>query len=242
IPSVTAFKWNIESEKAINANLQFTSYEQDREILIRTNESEDRLQLKGEEGELIRNTRDTIETRNIYQSSTFYGPIRKVHINPNGKNRLQISRESWKAKGDKDDDKVWPLPMTTYYYYVEIESESDQEYCYEITGNDGLQVWMNQEEVHFCGNPEPGTALQKSLILNLEEGKNILLIKNYNRTGNQNHFNLDPRPEARWYTQTVSLPAHPEIFELTDNDRQNPHVDMDLPNLSVDITHNNKQQ
>ena len=238
IPSVIALKWNIESDKALNANLKFTSYEEGREVLIRTNDSENRMPLKGEEADLIRNPNDTIETGRIYQSSPFYGPIRKVHINPNGKNRLQISRESWKAADNGDDKQVWPLPMTTYYYYVEIESESDQQYCYEITGNDGLQVWMNQEEVHFCGNPEPDTPLQKSLILELEDGKNILLIKNYNRTGNQNHFDLKPEPKARWHTQTVSLPANPEFIEMTDKDRNTPHEDMDIPNLSVTLIQN----
>ncbi|MFW5890276.1 MAG: alpha-L-fucosidase, partial [Marinilabiliaceae bacterium] len=221
IPSVTALKWNIESDKALDAKLKFTTYEEGRELLIRANNSENRIQLKGEKGALIRNPKDTIETGNIYQSSIFYGPIRKVHVNPNGKNRLQISRESWKATGKKDDNPVRPLPMTTHYYYIEIESESDQQYCYEITGNDGLQVWMNQEEVHFCGNPDPGTPLQKSLIMDLEEGKNILLIKNYNRTGKQDHFNLVPKPEARWQTQTVKLPTNPGTIEITDKDRDN---------------------
>ena len=233
IPSITALKWYIKSDNPLHIKLKFSTYEQERDILIRTKKSEDRIKIQGEEASLIRNPKDSIKTGNIYGSAISYGALKKTDINPNGNNRLQIARKSWKVIKDNKPGNARLLPLSTRYYYMEIESKSNQQYCFEITGNDGLQVWMNQEEVHLCGNTEINNPIKKSLILNLKEGRNVLLIKNYNRSGPHDHFNVMPKPDARWYTQTVTLPANPGLLQIKGTNNNNRYKDIDLPNLSI---------
>lgn len=238
VPSVTGFGWNISTDTELNANLRFTEYEKDREILIRTNKTETNIELKGEEAGMIQNATDTLETGNIYRSKTFYGPLDKVHVNPFGNNRLQISKDSWMATGEKSGLEIPPLPMSSHYYYLEIESEVAQQSFYEITGNDGIQVWLNQEVINLSRNTEPGTPLKKQFVLDIEKGKNILLIKNYNRSGTQDHFALTPRHGSSWYSQKVVIPEGSRSIQITTKDHTDRHKDIDLPNLSVVLTQN----
>ncbi len=236
VPSVTAIKWNIEASHVLKAEIKFSSREIGRNILLETSGNETLLQLKGQQGELISSQADTVQTGTVFRSKAFYGAMDEIHVNPNGNNRLQIAKSSWMAMSNNSKKPVNPLPMTAHYYYVEIDSENQQKHCYEISGNDGLQVWLNNEELILSRNTTPEKPIKKHLVLDLQEGKNILLIKNYNRKGSSDMFNLTVVDDARWYSQFVTFSSNPEFIKIKRADNTNPHEDINLINFSIILT------
>jgi alpha-L-fucosidase len=238
IPSNTALRWNLDLRQKPSAFLKFTSFEAGKTIKIKTELSETTETLKGNRRDLIRSENDTIQTGQIFRSKPFYGALKDLHVNPNGNNRLQISPAAWTViSGQKD--KPAPLPLTHHYYYVEIESENPQEYLYRITANDAIQVWLNKKEILLVGNDDLRNPLTCEIVLNLERGKNILLIKNFNRWGDENHFSLTPMPEARWLTQSAEIPENPGFIEVTEQNKHNNHADIYMPNFSIELMSEN---
>jgi alpha-L-fucosidase len=239
IVSVTGIKWDLNSTGKLNAELKFTAYEQGRNIVFETSINNKTLNLKGKQAGLIKTKGDTIHTFEIFRSGEYFGPMQELHLNPNGENRLQIGRSAWMAMNTNRKQEPTPLPMSARYYYIEIISENSQQFCYEIRANDGLQVWLNQEMIHLARNTYNNDHIKKLLVLNLKQGRNILLIKNYNRLGTTDKFKLTPMPDAQWYTQSVPVPDNLKTIGITLPKSYNSHVDIDLPNLSIILTAKN---
>jgi alpha-L-fucosidase len=236
IYSTTSLKWNLKAEHNQKADLIFTQAQKGRELLIETAQAQNRIRLEGKQAQLIRSRHDTIQAGDIYQSETFYGELKEVHINPNGSNRLRVLNNSWANLKNRKETHLKPLPMSAMYYYLEVESESDQQYSYRITGNDGIQVWLNQKVISLTRNTNPGSPLVEELLFELTKGKNILIIKNYNRTGGKDYFDILPLPEAHWWKQILSIPANPEYLSIKAAEPATPHTDIGLQNCSMVLT------
>ncbi|WP_010663258.1 alpha-L-fucosidase [Marinilabilia salmonicolor] len=236
IPSTIALTWHINASHQQKADFKYLKTQKDREIEAITAQGSQNFILKGKQGHLICSKYDTIQTGDIYRSDIFYGDLKEVHVNPNGSNRLRILKTSWHNLRNIKDTHLIPLPMSTRYYYVEIESENEQQYCYRITGNDGLQIWFNQEEILLNRNHAPGTPMTRELVFDLKKGKNILLIKNYNRVGSKDYFDLLSLPDAHWWRQTISIPANPKYLKIKSAGQQNPFQDIGLGHLTITLT------
>ncbi|PWE01253.1 alpha-L-fucosidase [Marinilabilia rubra] len=239
IPSIVGLKWNVISDENLRGKLHFNPQSQGKELTLKTATDTIKLKLNGKPEKLIRSENDTIETGKIFQTPPFYGCLKKVHINPNGNNRLQMSNSPWMGINPDKKDPFLPLPLNAKYYYLEIESENAQKFCYEIRANDGLQVWLNKKQIILTVNSRPGEPMARELILDLKKGKNILLVKNYNRLGNQNYFKLSPKPDAMWMTQSVSIPADAEFIELDKGTDELRHEDIGLTDFSITLTSKN---
>jgi len=238
IPSKTSLKWNLKVQQPLMATLKFSEYEAGKSLIIETDSSKNNVLLKGKVGDFIRSVADTIQQKSIFRSSPFYGPFDKLHINPRGDNRLQISRGSWKGLS-QNGEKTIPLPLTNFYYYIEIISESAQQYCFKITGNDGIQLWNNNKELLKQVNPHVDQPLVCQIVLDLNQGINILLVRNFNRWGNKDQFSLTPLPDARWLTQPLNLPDNLQYIKVERASPANPHADIDLPNFSIELVTKN---
>lgn len=234
IPSTTRMRWNIESKELFTTQLRFTEHEVGHSLKIKTDTYESDKTLKGKPAEPIHKASDSIKIIQTYRSSSFYGPFNEVHINPKGNNRIQVSSGSWMVWPPKKDNTI-TLPLTNYYYYVEINSDIAQQYCFEIRGNNGIQLWVNGQERYRKINYAPDQPLGCKIVLDLKKGINILLIRNFNRWGGKDHFELTPLPDARWHVQSVNIPGRQNYLEITEASPANPHADIDLPNFSIEI-------
>ncbi|MFW6350892.1 MAG: alpha-L-fucosidase [Bacteroidota bacterium] len=234
--SITALRWNLEAKHNQKAILTFPRNEKGREFLIETANGQNKIRLEGNRGHLICSRYDTIQNGDIYQSEAFYGDLKEVHINPNGSNRLRVLNTSWTNLKNKKETHLNPLPMSSIYYYLEIEAQNHQQYLYRITGNEGLQIWLNQKEINLSRNSNPGSPHVKELIFDLKKGKNILIIKNYNRLGETDYFDILPLPEAHWWEQEFSVSSNPEYLIMEPADTESPHADMDLQDFSITLT------
>lgn len=239
IPSVVALKWNIVSDGSLKADMQFNSRHQGKKLILKTALDTISLTLKGKKDKLIRSENDTIETGKIFQTPPFYGCFKKVHINPNGSNRLQISNSPWMTVNPDKKYPFSPLPLSVRYNYLEIESENAQQYCFQVTGNNGLQVWLNKKQLILALNSAPEQPMIRVLVLDLKKGKNTLVIKNYNRLGREDYFKLSPVPDANWLRQSVTIPAGAEFVMLGKDPSEPPHSDIDLTDFSISLTSKN---
>jgi alpha-L-fucosidase len=239
IPSVISLKWNIVSDGNLHGQIQFKPEHQGRNLILRTANDTIRLTLKGKEDNLIRSENDTIETGKIFLTPAFYGCLQKVHINPNGSNRLQVSNSPWMSINPDKKAPYSPLPLSSTYHYLEVESENPQQFCYQISANDGLQVWLNKKQIMLALNPSPGDLMTKELVLDLKKGKNTVIIKNYNRLGSPDYFKLTPLPDAKWLKQSINIPADAKFIKLGKDTGELFHSDIGLTDFSITLTSKN---
>jgi len=131
-------------------------------------------------------------------------------------------------------------PSTNRYVLYEITSQGAQPYVFGISSGDGVQVFLNGTEQMAHNNPERGTIQQEVLQLPLQQGKNQLLIKFYNRFNKQLKWDVDMKTPQNYYTQELTIPQPlggngVHRISVTPADPVSVHRDLRLPNLELYI-------
>jgi alpha-L-fucosidase len=238
IPSTTGMIWHFNSPYPLaEAEIHFTEYEKGRQIEITSGSKTQIVSLEGKALKLVRNSEDSLKVAPSFRSEEFIGGLSDITVNTTGTYRRAISTGDWMRPDETNAQGSHPLPRSAHYYFIEVTSEHTQQYCFTITGNDGLQVWVNREEKLLERNQKPGTPMKRTLVVSLTEGNNQLLIKNYNRHGSPDHFAMEKEPAAQWYTIKVPILLSGESSDLILKGVNPPtlHTPLDLPNLWIKI-------
>lgn len=239
IPSTTGMTWNFQPpSENYEALIYFSAYEKDRNIELTSQKGSFKVKLAGKEAGFINLTADSVSVSPAFRSRSFTGGLSDVHINVKATDQRHIDSAPWHGPDEINADGLAPLPRTAHYYFIEIESENDQQHSFTFSGNDGLQVWLNGHDQLLQRNQKEGSMMACTLVLSLKKGKNVLLVKNYNRHGTPDRFDIKSNPGAKWYTTRVSLQAGNDISSLTlkASNPVTPHAPIDLPNISLEIT------
>ncbi len=166
------------------------------------------------------------------------GPVVNIDVQgawPNAQAKAW-QRTTWK----NNETYTLPADITTAYYVLqEINSPVAQQVLVGITSGDGLVVWQNGKECLLNNNPDKKDSLQHVVLLNLEKGKNQLLIKLFNNFHKQAYFALHTGIEQAVYRK--ELPAvllkkaqyFPVSWKL--EHPVTPHQTLGLPNLSLQL-------
>ncbi len=92
----------------------------------------------------------------------------------------------WKPRPDLSDDRVHRYSPGNYsatYYYRTIDVTAPRKMVLRLGSDDGIQVWLNGEEV-FANKVDRGAAPDQDLVpVMLKEGENALLVKVSNGEG-----------------------------------------------------------
>lgn len=70
------------------------------------------------------------------------------------------------------------------YAYTEIISDSAQSAYLRFGADDGIKIWLNGEEIYTNGNMGTFNLVEENIPVNLNKGKNDLLLKILNKTNN----------------------------------------------------------
>lgn len=135
------------------------------------------------------------------QSSSFYhigpfkglgfdqegGPEKESTFDPDKKFAFKGTNLSWKVRPDWKDGvlhgTVFSAENSSNYLLKEIETSQPATFPISLGSNDGIKVFLNGKLV-FAKNVGRGAVPdQEKLVLNLEAGKNILLLKIHNGEG-----------------------------------------------------------
>ena len=137
-------------------------------------------------------------------------PEKESTFNPDKKYSFKGTNLSWKVRPDWKEGElygtVFSAENSSNYLLKEIEASQPATLPISLGSDDGIKVFLNGKQV-FANNVGRGAAPdQEKLVLNLEAGKNILLLKIYNGVG----------PSGFYYKSGIEEPILPSISLIQD--------------------------
>ncbi len=180
----------------------------------------------------------------------------------NGPHSMRIDRING-MEGNVDTGRPWPgsngrkwVPAGTepgiliekpagrnhcWYLWQEITAVEETELLVRLRRTDGVQVFLNGNEVHLHNNPGKEDLVEDIVLLKLREGTNGLLVKFYNRFGRSTKFAAGydtPQVLYRKPLDEIVLRGHSgQQISWHLHDPASPHSNMAMPNLRLELQH-----
>gem|GEM_PF-5142036 len=212
--------------------LRYTEQEKGRQVW---------LDIDGKKQQLTLNAQQPVAS----PADVSWGPVYLSNPYPGGiDGGLPAVDSSWTLLKDQESyesAKTLPADPSTYRYVrYEITAHGAQSYLLGISSGDGVQVFLNGVEQTAHNNPDRGTMQKEILQLPLQDGKNELLIKLYNRFNKQLRWDVDMKTPQNYYTQELTMPQATGAngIHRISVGAANPvsvHRDLRLPNLELHI-------
>ncbi|MBN1466467.1 alpha-L-fucosidase [candidate division KSB1 bacterium] len=120
------------------------------------------------------------------------------------------------------------------YFYQRIYAGEDMDYLVAIGSDDGLQVWLNGEQLLLKYQKNQNDLNRDVLKLSLKKGLNELLYKNYNRFGDAPLSFIDYRLSQTQYSKKlapIELMADVNTLALMLGNAESIHQDLGLINF-----------
>lgn len=204
--------WNFsKNQKSAVPVIYYTNEEFGKEIELNWNGQKEIVKLEGGSKIPANENGDAINWGNRYS----YGPVQSDFENLTGTFSSSINPDvAW----TKDNQLKWNLisdwknekeetvncsPFQAFYILQEITSRSSGKQLLEIGSGDGLQVWLNGENLVKHNNPREIRLNKEVVLLPLKAGKNQLLIKFNNRYGYELYYKTNRNIEQILYKQNL---------------------------------------
>ena len=211
--SIVRQSWNFSNnQKAAIPVIYFTNEEIGKEIELNWNGKKEYVSLN--DGEKIP-VSEKLE-KPIWENRYSYGPVRSdfenipgtipVEINPSS-TWLRDNHLKWNfiSKWENGtEESMISLPIQYLFILHEITSGSAQNQLVEIGSGDGIQVWLNGENIIKHNNVRGSCMNKEIVLLSLKSGKNQLLIKFYNRYSYLLNYSINKNISQTVYKQTLS--------------------------------------
>lgn len=184
----------------------------------------------------------------LYLQGPFWSEIEGAHGIINEIDLNQPWPESqdkvWRAMPDWTNGHLCTLPAdreSAYYVLQEIESTEDKKVMVKITSGDALTVWINGKQRYLQINPLKRDSVAHFIVLDLQRGKNQLLIKLFNNFQKRIHFAIDfSVPQVIYRKELPILNVKKNKLYSIDwklHDPATPHQDMNVPNMQLILRH-----
>lgn len=149
--------------------------------------------------------------------------------------QVPIRGKSWKQT--KEEGTLDCPQFASYYILREIEAPRSQYVLAEAGAGNGMEIYVNGKLIVKHLNPYRTKFRTEKVILPLEKGKNVVILRSYNRFENQATYVLRPAEEQKVYRQDVILPAalngKDHHLVLKPHNPSSPHTDAELSNLRI---------
>lgn len=189
--SIIAYSWGIRtSAKQLKPAIFYTEEEQGKKIVLTVDDTEKEFVLEG--GKKQHPQPSKIKWGDLYRkrSGGLLGSIPEVEL-INGR----PAGEGWQLCENWQSGEKWEIPAgerRSFLFWQEIEADRETDAAVEIGSGNGVMVLLNGQVLttHSAGR---GNGYNKEkVLLPLKKGKNILLIKTYNRFEKTLCFSLRP--------------------------------------------------
>ena len=189
--SIVKQSWNFRRDvKAASPVIRYTEEEAGKEVELKWNGRSEIIRLGGDQKIPLNPEPGEIRWTERYA----YGPVDADFESTPGPIKPEINIQSDWVRGDR---KTWVLqqwqngdkvslvskPIQLYYILQEIISDKEQYQLVEIASGDGIQVWLNGENLVRHNNPRDSRMNKEKVLLHLRTGKNQMLVKFSNRYG-----------------------------------------------------------
>jgi alpha-L-fucosidase len=129
-----------------------------------------------------------------------------------------------------------------WFAWQEITSAHDSELLIKIMRTDGIQVFINGEEIYTHNNPLKKEQMEDILLLPLKKGKNELLVKFYNRFDKVISFSVDHKIPQVLYRKSMEEITFPgtaaQGIKLQRHKPVSVHSNLAMPNIKIELHQN----
>lgn len=177
------------------------------------------------------------------------GPVRgsfdRVHGNaempidttqPWGRSLIWKKEEGWI---NNTEEIFGTKPRESLYLLQEITANNEHKILVRLYSGDGIQLWFNGKLLAMHNHPRNSSSNADLILLPLEQGKNQLLVKFYNRFGYSSGYRIDNQPIQQLYYRKLN----PRTFsrrdlntlEIKRHKPDTPHDPARLNNIRIEL-------
>ncbi|MBM6759143.1 alpha-L-fucosidase [Bacteroides mediterraneensis] len=232
--SVIGYSWNFEQLLLKQLEVVYTSQEAGREIDLTLDGKTYHVTLnKGKEQKINSLSSPT------WGETYVCGPGNGIfHAKDSLSANLQHSPLTGKAwKQTKEEGTLDCPQFASYYILREIEAPRSQYVLAEVGAGNGMEIYVNGKLIAKHLNPYRTKFRTEKVLLPLEKGKNMVILRSYNRFETQATYLLRPAEEQKVYRQDVVLPdalnGKDHSLVLKPHNPSSPHTDAELSNLRI---------
>lgn len=244
--STVAASWTFKTAGSVTPSLVFSQGEKDKVIVVTTDGKPRTVKLESELTLPLKNSAIPLQWGPLYLAAPVRSGIdgttgSQLNIDPtqpwpNAVDKPWTKQTNWKNNTTYE---IEADRNTGWFVLQEITAAEAQPYLIELISGDGIQVFLNGEEQLVHNNPERGATQQEVLLLPLQQGKNQLVVKFYNRFSKKVTLGINTKVPQVLYKQGLPLladtPDHLHTISIRQSQPVSVHRDMRLPNLGIVI-------
>ena len=226
--STVSYEWTLPKKNTTKVELTYTPEELGKEIALNG-------QLvtlgKGKAFPLKIDSRTQWSKRyicgpefNVFDhASTIEANLNKVPLRKGGE---------WK---EIDEEKI-TLPaniIEDYYLMQTVESPKAQDILLDVAAGNAIELFVNGSSVMKHTNPYRCKYREEKVLVHLNKGTNIIVLRAYNRFEKETTLLLRPSAEQIIYKQSVTLDSPTDRIKARRTNLATQHTDTELHNLQV---------
>ena len=148
------------------------------------------------------------------------------------KTPLRKKGGAWK---EVSEEKVTlPVNLIEDYYMMQmVESPKAQDVLLDVAAGNAIELFVNGVSVMKHNNPYRCKYREEKVLVHLEKGSNVILLRAYNRFEKETSLLLRPSAEQVIYKQNVTLDAPANQMKVRRTGLATQHTDTELHNLRV---------
>ena len=148
------------------------------------------------------------------------------------KTPLRKKGGAWK---EVNEEKITlPVNLIEDYYLMQtVESPKAQDILLDIAAGNAIELFVNGVSVMKHLNPYRCTYREEKVLVHLEKGTNVIVLRAYNRFEKETSLLLRPSAEQVIYKQNVTLDAPADCVKVRRTGLATQHADTELHNLVV---------
>jgi len=232
----------------LSPELIYTQEEKGKVIDLSLNGNIQPVILDGDPQVKLNNNMQSLKMGDIYLQGPFWSSIEGSegsldNIQPD-KPWPTANHKPWQKYPGWRNGELYYLPAdlnTAYYALQEIESPREQSILTRVTSGDGVVMWLNGKQIFIHNNPFKSDSIDHVIKLNLQPGKNQLVVKLFSHFKKQTPFGIDFQvPQTLFSKKFLPItitPAKPFEIRWKLHQPFTPHEDIGLPNLELIIRH-----
>ena len=227
--STVSYEWALPKKKTTKVELTYTAEELGDEITL----NGQLVKLKGGKAITLKVDPKTQWGKryvcgpefNLFdRASTIEASLEKTPLRKKG--------GEWK---EVNDEKITlPVNLIEDYYLMQtVESPKAQDILLDVAAGNAIELFVNGVSVMKHLNPYRCTYREEKVLVHLNKGTNVILLRAYNRFEKETSLLLRPSAEQVIYKQNVVLDAPADRVMVRRTGLATQHADTELHNLVV---------
>ena len=148
--------------------------------------------------------------------------------------KLPLRKKGGEWKEVNDEKITLPVNLIEDYYLMQtVESPKAQDILLDVAAGNAIELFVNGVSVMKHLNPYRCTYREEKVLVHLEKGTNVIVLRAYNRFEKETSLLLRPSAEQVIYKQNVVLDAPADRVMVRRTGLATQHADTELHNLVV---------